>query len=27
MIAGIEILNGLYDPDHAPFMGGLLSIG
>ena len=26
MIAGIEIENGLCDPDHAPFRGGLSSI-
>jgi len=23
MIAGIKIENGLYDPDHTPFRGGL----
>jgi len=27
MIVGIEIENGSCDPDHAPFRGGLSSIG
>jgi len=26
MIAGVKIENGLCDPDHAPFRGGLSSV-
>jgi len=26
IIAGVKIKNGLFDPDHEPFGGGLLSV-